>query len=303
MLVREKLVATHEHKAYHISDEPTSIDDRANALTKTLLEEIRSDKFRIPPLPRTVVELTRLANTPTSDARAAVRMVEREPQFAAKVLRVASSAGFGLGQVLDLKQAVVRIGLLGLRDIAYALTLGQVFRCPALETHMKSELKHGYVTACTTAMVARAFGVDPQLGFLCGLLHDVGRLALLSSLAQRGEKDKTWLSPQFVRHVLTTLHEEVGYLVLSRWGLHGIKNAARDHHNPEAATEDATLTMAVAIADIADDIAAKSPEERLAELLLVPFVARSGLTEAQLKQVVKVVEEAKIDPAISAMLG
>ncbi len=292
-----------ERKAYHVDDEPTSTDDRINDLTKCLLEEVRSDKFRIPPLPKTVVELTRLANTPTSDARAAVRMVEREPQFAAKVLRVASSAAFGLGQVLDLKQAVVRIGLLGLRDIAYALTLGQVFRCRALESHMKNELRHGYVSACATALVARAFGLDPQHGFLCGLLHDVGRLALLSSLAQRGEKDQTWLRPQFVRQTLTTLHEEVGYLVLSRWGLHNIKNVARSHHNPEGATEDATMTMAVAIADIADDIPAKSPEHRLDELNLVPFVAHSGLTEAQLKAVVKVVEDAKHDPAIAAMLS
>src|SRR5262249_40367904 len=218
---RERMVVSGP-KSYHVADEPASADARANELTKQLLDEVRSDQFRIPPLPKTVVELTRLANTPTSDARAAVRMVEREPQFAAKVLRVASSAAFGMGQVLDIKQAVVRIGLLGLRDIAYALTLGHVFRCPSLETNMKTELRHGYVTACAAAMVTRAFGQDAQHGFLCGLLHDVGQLALLSTLAQRGEKDKTWLGPQFVRHVLSTLHEEVGYLVLSRWGLHGI---------------------------------------------------------------------------------
>jgi HD-like signal output (HDOD) protein len=296
-------VVVADRKTYHVDDDVMGTDDRANELTKQLLEEVRSDQFRIPPLPKTVVELTRLANTPTSDARAAVRMVEREPQFAAKVLRVASSAAFGMGQVLDLKQAVVRIGLLGLRDIAYALTLGQVFRCPALESHMKAELRHGYVTACASALVTRAFGLDAQHGFLCGLLHDVGRLALLSSLAHRGEKDKTWLNPQFVRHVLTSLHEEVGYLVLSRWGLHGIKNVARSHHDPEGATEDATLTMAVAIADIADDVPAKSPEQRLEELKLIPFVAHSGLTDAQLKAVVKVVEDAKNDPAVSAMLG
>jgi HD-like signal output (HDOD) protein len=303
MQFRDRTTQVQDRKTYQVADEGSGVEARANELTRSLLEEVRSDKFRIPPLPRTVVEMTRLANSPGSDARAAVRMVEREPQFAAKVLQVASSAAFGLGQITDLKQAVVRIGLMGLRDIAYALTLGSVFRCNALEPHMKAELRHGYVTACATALVSRAFSLDTQLGFLCGLLHDVGRMALLSSLAIRGDKDKTWLHPYFVRHVLTQLHEEVGYLVLSRWGLHSIKNVARYHHRPEEATEDAAMTLAVAIADLADDVPAKTADQRLEELMLQPRVAQSGLSESQVRALVKVVEDAKSDPALSAMTG
>jgi HD-like signal output (HDOD) protein len=279
------------------------MEARANDLTRALLEEVRGDKFRIPPLPKTVVEMTRLANSPGSDARAAVRMVEREPQFAAKVLQVASSAAFGMGQINDLKQAVVRIGLMGLRDIAYALTMGSVFRCKTLEPHMKAEMRHGYVTACAAALVARSFGLDTQHGFLCGLLHDVGRMALLSSLAVRGDKDKTWLHPFFVRHVLTQLHEEVGYLVLSRWGLHAIKNVARFHHRPTEATEDTTLTLAVAVADLADDIVAKDPEQRFEELKLQPLIMQSTMSESQLRALVKVIEDAKNDPALSVLTG
>src|SRR5262244_1138057 len=103
-----------ERKTFEVKDEVASIEERANELCKGLLEEVRGDQFRIPPLPKTVVELTRLANSPAADARTAVRLVEREPQFAAKVMQVASSAAFGMGAVTDLKQAVVRIGLSGL---------------------------------------------------------------------------------------------------------------------------------------------------------------------------------------------
>jgi len=303
MHLRERTTVVTDRKAYEVQDELSGMDARANDLTRALLEEVRSDKFRIPPLPKTVVEMTRLANSPGSDARAAVRMVEREPQFAAKVLQVASSAAFSLGQVTDLKQAVVRIGLMGLRDIAYALTMGSVFRCKSLEPHMKAELRHGYVTACASALVARAFGLDTQHGFLCGLLHDVGRMALLSSLAIRGDKDKSWLHPYFVRHVLTQLHEEVGYLVLSRWGLHAIKNVARFHHKPTEATEDATLTLAVAVADLADDLPAKDPDQRFEEMQLQPLIVQSGLSESQLRSLVKVIEDAKNDPALSVLTG
>jgi HD-like signal output (HDOD) protein len=303
MQLREKTGVSTERKTYEVQDEASGMEARANDLTRALLEEVRGDKFRIPPLPKTVVEMTRLANSPGSDARAAVRMVEREPQFAAKVLQVASSAAFGMGQINDLKQAVVRIGLMGLRDIAYALTMGSVFRCKTLEPHMKAEMRHGYVTACASALVARSFGLDTQHGFLCGLLHDVGRMALLSSLAVRGDKDKTWLHPFFVRHVLTQLHEEVGYLVLSRWGLHAIKNVARFHHRPNEATEDVTLTVAVAVADLADDIVAKDPEQRFEELKLQPLIIQSAMSESQLRALVKVIEDAKNDPALSALTG
>jgi HD-like signal output (HDOD) protein len=304
MHLRDRTSKVGQRKEYEVQDEVAGMEARANDLTRTLLEEVRGDKFRIPPLPKTVVEMTRLANSPGSDARAAVRMVEREPQFAAKVLQVASSSAFGMGQLNDLKQAVVRIGLMGLRDIAYALTMGSVFRCKSLEPLMKEELRHGYVTACASALVARAFGLDTQHGFLCGLLHDVGRMALLSALAIRGDKDKSWLHPYFVRHVLTQLHEEVGYLVLSRWGLHNIKNIARFHHKPtEAPPEDATLCLAVAIADLANDIAAKDAEERFEELRQQPLIVSSPLSESQLKALVKVIEDAKNDPALSAMTG
>ena len=166
-------------KAWTLDDpDLTGLDEEQREFRKRLSRDIREGQFQIPPLPEVAVELNALANSADPDIGRAVTLIERDGQLAAKVLQVASSASYGVGApITDVRRAAVRIGISGLRNVALALIMGRVFRCGPLDGLMREIMQHGFITACTTGWVCRVLKIDNRTGFLCGLLHDVGKQA------------------------------------------------------------------------------------------------------------------------------
>lgn len=279
--------------------EQAILDDDNRELRLKLSREIRDGTFKIPPLPKVAVELNTLANSSNPDILAAIRLIQRDAQSAAKVLQVASSAAYGLAKaVTDLRRATVRIGINGLRDIAFTLFMGQVFRGGPLDSLMRKQVQHGFVVGCVTGKICQLLGMEQHSGFLCGLMHDVGCQALLSGFARWGRKEPKWLDPDRVDNSLKIMHCEVGALVASRWELPDIvKDTARFHHTPEEAANLGTqpMVLCVSVADFADKLEVESCQERTEKLTNEALVYRAGLLPNNLAEIAQLVDQARAD--------
>ncbi|HTW95268.1 MAG TPA: HDOD domain-containing protein, partial [Tepidisphaeraceae bacterium] len=105
------------------------------------------------------------------------------------------SAGAGVrGEVQTIDRAVLLLGFEAVRSAALAISIFEVFDQPrkAPETDQKPPFsreefwKHSIAVACCAELLAEAlvaaYGKDaaitPPQGFLCGLLHDLGKVAL-----------------------------------------------------------------------------------------------------------------------------
>jgi len=271
----ERTPAVRKLETYAVKDP----EQDTNELRKRFFADLQSGALEIPPLPEAAIALQRLANNPDPDIQEAFRQAERDPNLAARVLQVTSSAAFGAGRpVTDLRMAVMRTGILGLRDIAFQLSMGQVFRCGQLEPRMHAVNAHSYAVAQATAYICKQLGIESTYGFLCGLLHDVGRVALLSALNRYGRQNAKWHDPEVVDRVCDALHEQVGGLVLSSWGVQSqVKSVAMHHHQPQSAGAAMAMAMAVSVADQAAHIEADTPDARAAALAQMPVAYQAGL--------------------------
>lgn len=187
--------------------------------------------------------LWRELSNPDVDAGRLRAVLHQDPGIAARVLKVANSAFYGRGrQIASLEQAVLVLGLDGVRGIAAAASLDRASdqggRGSALLAHSAA------VAACAQSIAARGSLVGPSEAFLAGLLHDFGLLVEWKLAAGAGGPGAG-----------AALHQRCAEVVLSHWQLPStVVDAARLHH--EAASGDA-LAACVRVAHAAAQAAGR----------------------------------------------
>lgn len=166
-------------------------------------------------------------NSPDKSIDEIAAIVEADPSLATKVLQAVNSAMFGAGRkVVSLTEAVQMIGLQVLRALVLTIHVFDFYQNP----RMKAELRQLWNHSTSVAKTAREIclergwrGSVAEEAFLCGLLHDVGRLIL----AATPETVSKSLFPQyqFFREgdienpVSRMIEAEAGTYLLSLWGL------------------------------------------------------------------------------------
>lgn len=176
---------------------------------------------RLPSPPHTYLALTRLLADEKADARAAAEIVGRDPAMSAKVLQLVSSSFCGLGREINsIKHAITHLGVNNLRNLVLSVEVFAGCAHPSLAS------LHGHSMAVASRAAALA-SHEPKLSedaFLAGLLHDVGKLVLVSAGATSIEED----------------HPAAGAYLVGLWGLPmSIVEVIASHHEPEG--EEASL--------------------------------------------------------------
>jgi HD-like signal output (HDOD) protein len=225
------------------------------AMVMTLVTQLRqvfsSPSYRPPLLPEVALEVHQLSFKPDVDADRLVALLETDEMLAAQVLRVASSAMYGVwnGEP-SLKQAVVRLGLKNLTEVVWQVATGlRVFRSTNYGPLMEQIRTHSAVCAHLSRLVAANRRVPAESAFLCGLLHDVGMAATLLVLADQ-IKGGDAIDPVLLNLVLRETHQEISGLVAHVWKLpDDVQIVLATHHTGIAAEGTGDLTAVVTIAE------------------------------------------------------
>jgi HD-like signal output (HDOD) protein len=166
------------------------------------------------------------------------RLLAAEAGLAVRVLTIANAAMFAAGgaRTADLKLAVMRLGRDCVRSAVYAYALAQLRHAPRLlEVRAELRLLWSESTAVATLarLVATAAGcVDPDEALLAGLLHNIGKLALLAQIDQ---------APPALREspardaLLIAWHARIGLALALNWRLpEAVCNAIAEQDTLEA---------------------------------------------------------------------
>lgn len=226
--------------------------DRAASLRDALLARLASGALALPLLPRVATEIMAIVRDPEADAAALARLIHQDPALAAHVLRIANSPAFlPRTPIVSLQQAITRLGFGTLGEIALAASLqGGVFRVPGFEDELALIWKHALGSASFAREVARQRRCNVESAFLCGLLHTIGKPAVLQTCidiaAERRERPER---PVLVA-LAEELHCEVGRVVAERWALPTVVvNAIATYRDYDSAPEAALEPMITSIAD------------------------------------------------------
>ena len=178
------------------------------------------------------------------DAKELAALVDREPGLAARVLRVANSAFYGLARsVATVERALVVLGIDAVRGIAAASCMdrGLQRRGESAVLDLTAVVRHCLGTAIAAESLAR-LGPRRQAGeaFMAGLLHNLG-IAIQVRIDQSGMQrlvEELAADPQAslreleARHVRIG-HEECGGVLFESWNLPAVLcDATRHHHAP-----------------------------------------------------------------------
>jgi len=247
---------------------------------------LASRSLNIPTLPSIVRQMREMIADPKSGAADVGRLVAQDPPLAAKVLKIANSAYYGLAQrTVSTEQACAVLGLRVLRNVVtQAAVMTRYEHLGGRGLDLDALWRHSQFVAQISHQLARAarapLGLTPEELQACGLLHDLGKVVLLESLGEEYaavlELARSQGLPVHVaeKRVLGFDHTDVGSLVAVQWGLPGaVASVIQYHHGPREAV---ATTRAVALVANANLVVQRSEAGN--------FVAAAGTLDPATQQ-------------------
>lgn len=136
----------------------------------------------LPSLPTIVQEILDVTNDPRSGARDIQAVVENDQACSVKLLKLANSAYYGFSrQVSSIKEAIVIIGMEGVKNVAMSLGVAECFlKLGRSNQQFLNDLwVHSMGTATAAQVLAKkAQGISPSYAYCSGLVHDFGKVIL-----------------------------------------------------------------------------------------------------------------------------
>ena len=255
-------------------------------LRTSLRDRIEQRDFEIPALNDVVLRLISLCSEGDHELSEVVDLVGRDQSLAGHVLSVANSVAYSpLVAVASIREAVMRLGARTISDLCISMVVReQVFRSRGPRAELLLRLwKRASLAGVFAQRIGQLQRAPHELALLVGLLHDIGEPILVRLVEEVEEGLGAKVSLGELREFLAPLHQEVGCIVIRRWGLpEELEVAALYHHQPDEALPS---VQSAALAGLADTLAGWTldPESRGdARLSELPAVLELGLDPARL---------------------
>ncbi len=141
---------------------------------------------KLPPLPMVVTKLLQLLQRRDVSLKELSESITSDPGFSVEVLRMANSALIGaMSEIRSIWQALAMIGLDRVKGLALTVGLHGFMGKNANSPVLRKTWRHTLATAILAEEIADKIYIDPAEAYTAGLLHDIGRIALIASNPQK----------------------------------------------------------------------------------------------------------------------
>jgi putative nucleotidyltransferase with HDIG domain len=184
-----------------------------------------------------------------------VDVIEHDPVLLMRMFKLVNSPCFGLTQkITSVSHAVVYVGINTVKNMALSTAaLGALPRRNEAGVNIDDFLLHSLSTAAIAKILAKKIETPAQElanFFLCGLVHDFGKIVFTTFLANDYKKTLLFAKEKGIplhaaeMEVLGTDHAQVGSLLAEKWRLpSSVVECIKNHHSLD--TRQHTLTDAV----------------------------------------------------------
>lgn len=196
-----------------------------HAIEQLLQHKIQHDQLTLPTLPEIALKVRQRSAEQDISLPAMAEVISQDPALAARMIKVANSAFMGRSiKVSTLNQAVTRIGLSQIRNIAIAMALEQVFVSKHKQVQQQLDnLWQSSVQVAAVASAALAYynshssgtGLNKDVLTLMALVHNIGAMPVLTE-AERNEE--LLGDPRFLINLANQLAPKISARILYAWG-------------------------------------------------------------------------------------
>ena len=218
------------------------------------------------------------------------RLISTDAALVAHLLRIVNSSYYGLSRRIGtVSDALSVLGVNLIRRTVTAAVLQRPLFAYLHDTSVaRAFWRHGLLSASLARHLAIQKGVDGELAYMAGLMHDVGRLAMLMQFPQetevllrvRSDDDHLGTEREFSRFGFD--HAQVGGALLELWGLpEKIVQAA--HQHADATEPEDAMSASVWLGNLLSHEMIDEPDD---QDTLSPWMIDVGLSVKARRQIV-----------------
>ena len=230
--------------------------DQQESFIEIIDKQLASSNARLPVFNVTALKIQQEIAKEEPDIHLVERLIVSDQSLTAKVLSVSNSSFYkGLNQVDTVRNAIVRLGINEVSNIVMLVTHENNFRSkdPFVHGNMRALWRHSLGCAMGSNWLAKNCGLLglAHEAFFAGLLHDVGKLFILTVIDQLRHSDELDIQPSdaLLLEAMASLHANHGHSLMVQWNLpEKYCHIVRDHHNVEVDSKD-MLQNLVRLAD------------------------------------------------------
>lgn len=222
-----------------------------------------------------VNRIHRVGADPDADAMALAVEILKDANLSTKVLKLANSPlhNRGMGRIGNLSRAVVVLGFETVRSAVLTLKLIDSFQQQNPEVDITGLLVNAYLSATFVRGIAsRCEMRDVEQAYICGLLHNLGEVAVACTLPQEYRQILNLQRQQHlprqkaeIHQLGTTLHD-LGQAIANDWEfpqsvVQTLGSRQHDKHSPIRNQTELTATLASLSAQTMNLLYAEHPDD------------------------------------------
>ncbi len=186
-----------------------------------LAETLNSKDIALPSFPDVVIKIRTALEDPTCSAERLADVVRTDPVLVTRLLISANSAFHNRAgiEIVDLGLAISRLGFETVRNTAITLAVDQIFRA-GQHDDLNERLEELWNNSISLSSMCYALAqycgtVNSDNAFLCGLLHEVGKLYILTKARDYPE---LLGDEESLNSVIAQWCPSVGRSIVQAWG-------------------------------------------------------------------------------------
>lgn len=221
------------------------------------LQTVINSQMNLPSTPAIVAELSSLLSKSDVSSNELAKVAKTDQAFTARILKIVNSPFYGFSrQITSVEEAITMLGLDVVNQLLLATSVLNTLKTDSRILDINKFWLHSFgVGVFAKHLLYRKSKELKNKAFICGILHDIGRLVFLKLDADRYtafydqghsvtdlDKEQKWFGLD---------HQQIGAELGRKWNFpEDFVLTIGNHHTPEKYAEESELVASVHLADI-----------------------------------------------------
>jgi HD-like signal output (HDOD) protein len=195
--------------------------ENCQSVREHLEQRLADHDLAVPLLPEVAVRVVRAGSKESTDARQLADIINADPALTMYVLRIAASAANRpASPIVTLPHAVAWLGLDEVANIAFTLALqGKMLDVKGQQHKARRLWRHSLASALWSRQLAHMLAEETGLCYLCGLLHNIGKVVTLGAVHEIAQQAGKKLASEDYDRLIELFHRQIGEHVVRAWAL------------------------------------------------------------------------------------